>query len=102
MVRTDFLRFPVFLFNEAAFKYAGIDGEWTGEGMDESFIAQEVETGGAETKVLAKISEEFYRPAEVMILHGDSNPIREELGWKPKYSFKELVSRMVNNDIEAL
>ena len=52
-----------------------------------------------ENTVLAEISEEFYRPAEVDLLYGDSNPAREELGWTPEISFDKLVSRMVENDL---
>ena len=55
--------------------------------------------GGADIKTLVEINEKYYRPAEVAILHGDSTPIREELGWKPKYSFSDLVQRMVENDL---
>tara|TARA_R110002012_G_scaffold317805_1_gene534909 strand:+ start:40 stop:1092 length:1053 start_codon:yes stop_codon:yes gene_type:complete len=89
-------------FVDLAFKCVGINGKWFGEGMDETFVCQEIDMGGAEIKTLAAISEEFYRPCEVNILHGDSNPIREKLGWKPKYSFQDLVSRMVQNDINSL
>ena len=46
------------------------------------------------------INEKFYRPAEVDLLLGDSTPIREELGWKPKVSFDNLVEKMVKWDIE--
>ena len=46
------------------------------------------------------IDERFYRPCEVDILYGDSTPVREELGWKPQYTFEDLVSRMVENDIK--
>ena len=83
-------------FVSLAFQEAGIPGVWSGEGLDEKFKIYQ------ENKILASISEEFYRPCEVNILHGDSNPIREELGWKPKYSFQNLVSRMVQNDINSL
>ena len=41
----------------------------------------------------------FMRPAEVDVLCGDSTKAREELGWKPKTSFGEMVSKMVANDI---
>jgi GDPmannose 4,6-dehydratase len=81
-------------FVSLAFQEAGIPGLWSGEGLNEKFRIY------AENKILAEISEEFYRPCEVNILHGDSNPIREELGWKPKYSFQDLVSRMVKHDIK--
>ena len=87
-------------FVDLAFQCVGINGKWFGEGMEETFVSQEIDMGGADIKVLAGISEEFYRPCEVNILHGDSNPIREELGWKPKYSFHDLVSRMVKNDLK--
>ena len=81
-------------FVSLAFQEAEIPGLWSGEGLDEKFRIYE------ENKILAEINEEFYRPAEVSILHGDSNPIRENLGWKPKFSFQDLVKRMVNNDLE--
>ena len=42
----------------------------------------------------------FMRPADVFYLAGDSTKAREELGWKPKTSFEELVSKMVRNDIK--
>ena len=44
----------------------------------------------------------YMRPAEVDVLCGDSTKARVELGWTPKTSFEEMVSRMVDNDIELL
>jgi len=44
----------------------------------------------------------FMRPAEVDVLRGDSSKAHMELGWKPKTSFDDLVSKMVKNDIERL
>ena len=44
----------------------------------------------------------FMRPAEVAVLCGDSSKARHKLGWTPKTSFEEMVSRMVDNDIELL
>ena len=44
------------------------------------------------------IDPQFYRPAEVDYLRGDSSKIRR-LGWKPETSFKELVRMMVEHDI---
>lgn len=49
--------------------------------------------------ILVQINPKFYRPAEVDLLIGDSTPAREELGWQPKVSFDELVSKMVKNDL---
>ena len=44
----------------------------------------------------------FMRPAEVDVLRGDSSKAHTELGWKPKTSFKELVKKMVDNDLRLV
>tara|TARA_R100000734_G_C3276585_1_gene71265 strand:- start:331 stop:804 length:474 start_codon:yes stop_codon:yes gene_type:complete len=44
----------------------------------------------------------YMRPAEVDVLLGDSTKAQTELGWKPKTSLKEMVGKMVANDIEKL
>lgn len=49
---------------------------------------------------LVNIDKNLYRPAEVDYLKGNSRPIREELGWKPKYSFIDLVNEMVKFDVK--
>lgn len=43
---------------------------------------------------------QFYRPAEVDLLVGDASRAREILGWKPKHTFRDLVTEMVANDME--
>ena len=42
----------------------------------------------------------FTRPADVYYLAGDSSKATKVLGWKPKTSFKDLVKKMVRNDIK--
>jgi GDPmannose 4,6-dehydratase len=42
----------------------------------------------------------LYRPAEVDLLIGDSSKAREGLGWEPTTSFGELITMMVDADIE--
>ena len=80
-------------FIELSFGAAGIEGEWSGEGLEEKYLSTE---DGA---VLVQINKDFYRPAEIELLYGDSTPARTELGWSPEYSFKDLVTRMTENDI---
>ncbi|MBK9924806.1 MAG: GDP-mannose 4,6-dehydratase [Anaerolineales bacterium] len=46
--------------------------------------------------------ERFYRPAEVDLLISDPTRARTELGWEPAVSFKELVTMMVDADMERL
>ena len=48
------------------------------------------------------IDERFQRPAEVDQLVGDASKAREVLGWKPTYSFDELVKEMVQSDLAAI
>jgi GDPmannose 4,6-dehydratase len=44
----------------------------------------------------------FMRPAEIDLLVGDATKAEQELGWKPELSFKELVHRMVDADVEMV
>ena len=87
-------------FVELAFKCAGYSGNWgfiNGTSTEhETFI---IKTDN-ELIESVKINKEFYRPAEVDILLGNSELIRKELGWKPKINFEVLVSRMVENDLK--
>jgi GDPmannose 4,6-dehydratase len=46
------------------------------------------------------IDDRFYRPAEVDQLVGDATKIRA-LGWKPEYTFEELIKDMVHSDLAA-
>ena len=48
------------------------------------------------------VDELYYRPAEVDLLIGDSTKARTVLGWKPDYSFEDLVTEMVNADLKTL
>jgi GDPmannose 4,6-dehydratase len=48
------------------------------------------------------VDPQFFRPAEVDLLVGDSTLARKTLGWEPKMGFADLVQRMVEADIEDL
>jgi GDPmannose 4,6-dehydratase len=89
-------------FVEKAFKYANIEGFWHGKGMAEEFSVGKysVEKHDLKSSVLVRINSEFYRPAEVELLIGDSSLVRKELGWEPKISFDKLVEEMVLFDIK--
>ena len=45
---------------------------------------------------------QFFRPAEVDLLIGDPTKARQQLGWQPRVTFEELVSMMVENDLQLL
>lgn len=80
-------------FVELSFAEVGMNVVWEGTGVDE--VGKDVATG----KVVVKINPKFYRPAEVDLLLGNPTKAEKELGWKREVSFKELVSRMVRNDL---
>src|SRR5258705_6053124 len=48
-----------------------------------------------------RVDKRFYRPAEVESLVGDATKSRTLLGWKPTYSFPEIVREMVQNDLRV-
>ena len=76
---------------------AGIELEFKGEGMNEVGIDK------ATGKVVIEVSEEFYRPTDVVNLWGDPTKAKTELGWNPtKTSFEELVKIMVKHDMEKV
>jgi len=49
-----------------------------------------------------KTDPEFLRPAEVDHLVGNASKAREQLGWAPRVSFRELAEMMVDADLERL
>jgi len=51
---------------------------------------------------LVKQDPKFMRPAEVDVLRGDYKKAKDVLGWEPKTKFKELVKKMVKNDLKVL
>jgi GDPmannose 4,6-dehydratase len=48
------------------------------------------------------VDPKFLRPAEVDQLIGDPTKAKEQLGWEPRTSFRELVEMMVDADLERL
>lgn len=80
-------------FIETAMKCIGHSIVWEGAGVDERGID---ESG----RIIVRINRDFYRPAEVDLLVGDSSRARNVLGWTPKTTFQELVSRMICSDIK--
>lgn len=49
-----------------------------------------------------RIDPKYFRPTEVDLLIGDPSKAKEKLGWTPRTSFDELVSIMVQADLEYL
>ena len=86
-------------FTQLAFKHAGIELKFEGKGIDEKGIVVK----GPEKligKTVVAVSEDFYRPTDVVNLWGDPTKAKAKLGWNPaKTSFEQLVKLMVEHDI---
>ena len=88
-------------FIEKAFKMAGIYGQWVGKDITEQYILKKtVNSIYYDNQILVKINSEFYRPAEVDLLLGNSSKARVELNWKCETSFDSLVKIMLENDLK--
>ena len=83
-------------FVQTAFAKAGMEVEFSGEGVNE------IGTDKAPGKVVVKVNPDFFRPAEVDILIGDPTKADTTLGWERKVSFDELVDRMIKNDLDLV
>lgn len=95
-------------FCTLAFKEAGIELRWEGEGVNEKGICvntlnSPLSTLNLEGKVLVEVDPKYFRPAEVDQLLGDPTKAKTLLGWNPqKTSFEELVRIMVKHDMEKV
>ncbi|MDR2930482.1 MAG: GDP-mannose 4,6-dehydratase [Propionibacteriaceae bacterium] len=84
-------------FAALAFRHAGIEVRWIGEGVEEKGV--DVTTG----RVVVEVSPSFYRPTDVVDLCGDPGKAQSVLGWNPhKTSFDELVALMVSHDMDKV
>lgn len=57
---------------------------------------------GLKWEDFVELDKQFVRPAEVDLLLGDASKAKEVLGWIPKTSFSELVTKMVAHDLAEL
>ncbi|WP_282175224.1 GDP-mannose 4,6-dehydratase [Vibrio diabolicus] len=84
-------------------KEAGIELEFTGEGVDEiaTVVAVDNEKAPAVNvgDVIVRVSPKFFRPAEVETLLGDPSKAKDKLGWVPEITVEEMCAEMVQADI---
>ena len=82
-------------FCQYAFREAGIEIEFKGEGVNEKGYNK------ATGEVLIEVDPKYFRPAEVETLLGDPTKAKTVLGWDPtKTTFPELVKIMMKHDME--
>jgi GDPmannose 4,6-dehydratase len=66
------------------------------------FLAEAFSYLGLDWRAFVEIDPKYYRPTEVDLLIGDPSKAKEQLGWRAKTGFKELVRLMVDADLTAL
>lgn len=81
-------------FVEASAKELGWNVKWKNDGLKE--IGYDEKTD----KVLVRIDEKYFRPAEVDLLIGDCSKAKAKLGWKPTVAFSELAKLMARSDYD--
>ncbi len=77
-----------------AFRFAGIELEFRGDGRDEHAVDK------ATRQTLVRVDPRYFRPAEVELLIGDATKARTMLGWEPKIDVTELCHEMVEADLQ--
>jgi GDPmannose 4,6-dehydratase len=86
-------QFSVRDFVNFAWSYLGKSIRWEGEGIDEK--GYDSETGN----LLIVVDSRYFRPTDVDTLLGDSSKAKEKLGWESKITFEEMISEMMESDI---
>ncbi len=77
-----------------ALNWGGIN--WEGEGLNE--IGKRKDNG----EIVIKVDEQYFRPAEVDKLLGDSSKAKKKLSWEPKCTIEELVKEMITYDLNSI
>lgn len=86
-------------------EFLGITLRFEGEGIDEVGIVDS--TGGDDMPgiktgdIILRIDPRYFRPAEVETLLGDPTKAREQLGWVPETSTKDMCAEMVQSDLKT-
>lgn len=81
-------------FVNAAAAELGMTMTWEGRGVDEKGYDEK-------GRCLVAVDPRYFRPTEVENLLGDPSKAKNELGWSPRITFKELVAEMVREDLKA-
>ena len=69
--------------------------EWRGQGVNE--VGVDTVSG----RTLVRVDPRYFRPTEVDSLLGDASKAQRKLGWAPEIKFADLVSEMVEADLES-
>ncbi len=72
----------------------GIEINWQGKAENEKGY-------DASGQCIVAVDPRYYRLTEVETLLGDATKAHQNLGWKPKFTFEQLVSEMIKEDLNS-
>jgi GDPmannose 4,6-dehydratase len=94
-------------FMVRSFAHVGITLGFKGRGVNEVGFVEKVQPVVEECKLqpgdeVMAIDPRYFRPTEVDLLHGDPTKSKTILGWKPKYDVDQLLTEMVDADLDLM
>ena len=103
VISTD-KQYSVKFFVEQCFKYLSIKISWKGKGLKEVAIIEKFDAkiypNLKKGMIVIRIDKKYFRPNEVDNLIGNSSKAKKLLNWKPKISINNLISEMMENDLQ--
>lgn len=91
-------------FVKLSAREAGIELEFSGDGIEETGTVSEVDSQKAPSAsvgdIIVRADAKYFRPAEVETLLGDPTKAKEKLGWEPEITVEEMCAEMVSNDLD--
>jgi GDPmannose 4,6-dehydratase len=87
------VQYTVREFVNAAAEAMDMKIEWRGKGLDEEGFDEK-------GRRVVSVDPRYFRPTEVSSLLGDATTARTKLGWKPKTTFREMITEMVASDLK--
>ncbi len=89
-------------FIKIASEEIGITIRFEGEGINEKGIVEKCSNPKWKIhvgQVIVEVNPYYFRPTEVDVLIGDATKAKEKLGWQAKYTLREMIAEMLENDL---
>ena len=97
-------QYSVRQFIEWAALEIGITINFQGEGLNEVGIVKSIEGYNAPAlnvgDIIFRVDKRYFRPAEVKTLLGNPKKAKDQLGWSPEITVKEICAEMVSEDLK--
>ncbi len=98
-------QYSVRQFIEWSAKELGITLRFEGQGVDEVAFIEALEGDSVPAlnlgDVIVRVDSRYFRPTEVETLLGDPSKAKEELGWTPEITVREMCAEMVADDLKT-